>query len=74
MIYTFVMTVFIYPICAGWIWSDGWLQRLGFIDFAGSGAIHLLGGVCGLIGTIVVGPRLGYFSDKKEEAKKKIIS
>lgn len=64
MIYTFLMTIFIYPPAAGWVWSDGWLSRLGFIDFAGSGTIHFMGGICGFVGTIILGPRIGVFKQK----------
>ena len=59
-IYSAVISLFVYPIEAGWIWnSQGWLAQLGFHDFAGSAAIHAVGGVTALIGAIMVGPRLG---------------
>ncbi len=65
-IYSGVISLFVYPIEAGWIWnSQGWLAKLGFHDFAGSAAIHSVGGVTALIGAIMVGPRLGkYVKDK----------
>jgi Amt family ammonium transporter len=65
-IYSAVISLFVYPIEAGWIWnSNGWLAQLGFHDFAGSAAIHTVGGVTALIGAIMVGPRLGkYVKDK----------
>ncbi len=66
-IYSAVISLIVYPIEAGWIWnSQGWLAQLGFHDFAGSAAIHSVGGVTALIGAIMVGPRLGkYVRDKK---------
>ena len=53
------MTSIIYPIGAGWVWGNGWLQNLGYHDFSGSGVVHLVGGVAGLVGTWICGPRLG---------------
>ncbi len=71
-IYSAVISLFVYPIEAGWIWnSQGWLAKLGFHDFAGSAAIHSVGGVTALIGAIMVGPRLGkYVKDKAGKVKK----
>lgn len=71
-IYSGVISLFVYPIEAGWIWnSQGWLAQLGFHDFAGSAAIHSVGGLTALIGAIMVGPRLGkYIKDKKGKVKK----
>ena len=65
-IYSGVISLFVYPIEAGWVWNaNGWLAKLGFHDFAGSAAIHSVGGVTALIGAIMVGPRLGkYIKDK----------
>ena len=51
-----------YPIEAHWIWGGGWLAQLGFVDFAGSTAIHMVGGLTALIGAAMVGPRIGKFS------------
>lgn len=66
-IYSAVISLIVYPIEAGWVWnSQGWLAQLGFHDFAGSAAIHSVGGITALIGAIMVGPRLGkYIRDKK---------
>ncbi len=66
-IYSAVISAVIYPIEAGWVWnSQGWLAKLGFIDFAGSAAIHSVGGTAALIGAIFLGPRLGkYERDEK---------
>lgn len=61
IIYSVLMTTIIYPIASSWILGDGWLSRLGFHDAAGSGYIHMLGGVCGLVGTSLLGPRSGIF-------------
>ena len=71
-IYSGVISLFVYPIEAGWVWnSQGWLAQLGFHDFAGSAAIHSVGGIAALIGAIMVGPRLGkYVKDKAGKVKK----
>ncbi len=62
-IYSGVISLFIYPIEAGWIWnSQGWLVNLGFHDFAGSCAIHMVGGISALIGAAILGPRLGKYT------------
>lgn len=60
-IYSGVISAIIYPIEAHWIWGGGWLANLGFVDFAGSTAIHMAGGMCALIGAAMVGPRIGKF-------------
>ena len=61
-IYSGVISLFVYPVEAGWVWnSQGWLVNLGFHDFAGSAAIHSVGGLTALIGAILVGPRLGKY-------------
>ncbi len=60
-IYSGVISAIIYPVEAHWIWGGGWLTQLGFVDFAGSTAIHMAGGVCALIGAAMVGPRIGKF-------------
>ena len=71
-IYSGVISLFVYPIEAGWVWNqNGWLVKLGFHDFAGSAAIHSVGGITALIGAIMVGPRLGkYIKDKAGKVKK----
>lgn len=69
-IYSGVISLFVYPVEAGWIWnSQGWLAQLGFHDFAGSAAIHSVGGVTALIGAIMVGPRLGKYVRDKSTGK-----
>ena len=62
LIYSAVLSAVIYPIEAGWIWnSQGWLFKMGFIDFAGSAAIHTVGGISALVGIIFLGPRIGKY-------------
>ena len=69
LIYTPFITGLIYPIVTHWVWGGGWLAEQGFFDFAGSGVVHMLGGVCALAGVIVVGPRIGkYGEDGKPRA------
>ncbi len=64
-IYSGVISALIYPIEAHWIWGGGWLSGLGFHDFAGSCAIHMVGGISALIGAKILGPRIGKF--KRDE-------
>ena len=64
-IYSGVISAFIYPIEAHWIWGGGWLAQLGFHDFAGSCAIHMVGGISALIGAKMLGPRIGKFTKDK---------
>lgn len=73
LMYTFVVSLLIYPLFAHWVWGGGWLSQipfgLGFLDFAGSGVVHALGGMVGLAGAIVLGPRFGkYGKDGKPRA------
>ncbi len=65
-IYSAVISALIYPIEAHWIWGGGWLSQLGFHDFAGSCAIHMVGGISALIGAKILGPRIGKFSKDKD--------
>ena len=65
-IYSGVISALIYPIEAHWIWGGGWLARLGFHDFAGSCAIHMVGGISALIGAKILGPRIGKFVKGKD--------
>ncbi len=64
-VYSAVISALIYPIEAHWIWGGGWLAQLGFHDFAGSCAIHMVGGVSALIGARLLGPRIGKFNRDK---------
>ncbi len=69
-VYSGVISALIYPIEAHWIWnSDGWLAQLGFHDFAGSCAIHMVGGISALIGAKILGPRIGKFVTDKKTGK-----
>ncbi|MGN1042318.1 MAG: ammonium transporter, partial [Christensenellales bacterium] len=61
-IYSAIISLVVYPVEAHWIWGGGWLSKLGFIDYAGSAAIHMVGGIAALIGAIMVGPRLGKYN------------
>lgn len=64
-IYSAVISALIYPVEAHWIWGSGWLSRMGFHDFAGSCAIHMVGGISALIGAKILGPRIGKFTKDK---------
>ena len=64
-VYSAVISALIYPIEAHWIWGGGWLSQLGFHDFAGSCAIHMVGGISALIGAALLGPRIGKFTKDK---------
>jgi len=61
LLYTPFITGIIYPLVTHWVWGGGWLARLGFFDFAGSGVVHMLGGAAALAGVLIVGPRLGKY-------------
>ncbi|HBB72241.1 MAG TPA: adenylate cyclase [Ruminococcus sp.] len=65
-IYSGIISALIYPIEAHWIWGGGWLAQMGFHDLSGSCAIHMVGGVCALIGAKIVGPRIGKFHKTKD--------
>ena len=68
-IYSAAISLFIYPISGHWIWGGGWLAQLGFHDFAGSTAVHMVGGICALVGAAILGPRIGkYGKDGKPRA------
>ena len=67
-IYSAVISALIYPIEAHWIWGGGWLAQIGFHDYAGSTAIHMVGGIAALIGAALLGPRIGKF-ERDEKGK-----
>lgn len=69
-IYSAIISALIYPIEAHWTWGGGWLAQLGFHDFAGSNCIHMVGGICALIGAAMVGPRIGKFIKKEGKVVK----
>lgn len=68
LIFTVVITIFIYPISGHWKWGGGWLDQLGFLDFAGSTLVHSVGAWVGLAGAIVLGPRTGKYVKGKAKA------
>ena len=69
-VYSAVISALIYPIEAHWIWGGGWLSQIGFHDFAGSCAIHMVGGISALVGAKILGPRIGKF---KRDEKGKVV-
>ena len=72
-IYSGIISAVVYPIEAGWVWNgQGWLAQMGFIDFAGSAAIHSVGGVAALIGAMFLGPRIGKYEYDKDGKVKKV--
>lgn len=76
VIYAFIASMFIYPVFGSWVWGGGWLSQLGkfvhlghgFVDFAGSGVVHMTGGVMALTGAYVLGPRIGKYVKGKAQA------
>lgn len=60
--YSFLLTAFIYPVIGHWVWGGGWLARLNFHDFAGSTVVHAVGGIAALVGSWLLGPRIGRFN------------
>ena len=62
-IYSMVISAFVYPVSGHWIWGGGWLAQLGFHDFAGSTAVHMVGGVASFIGAKMLGPRIGKYDE-----------
>ena len=71
-IYSAVISAIVYPIEAHWIWGGGWLAQMGFHDFAGSCAIHMVGGATAFIGAMMEGPRIGKFTRNKEGKVEKV--
>ena len=65
-IYSFVISAVIYPISGHWIWGGGFLSKLGFHDFAGSTAVHMVGGIASVIGAAMLGPRIGKYTKGKD--------
>jgi Amt family ammonium transporter len=62
LVYSFLISAFIYPVVGHWVWGGGWLANLGFHDFAGSTVVHAVGGFTALIGAAMIGPRIGRFN------------
>ena len=68
-VYSVILTALVYPIIVHWTWGGGWLSELGYSDFAGSGIVHMTGGVAALVGAAIIGPRIGkYGPDGKPRA------
>ena len=66
LIYSFVISAFVYPVVGHWIWGGGWLQTMGMWDFAGSTVVHSTGAWMALVGAVIIGPRIGkYTKDKR---------
>lgn len=63
ILFSFIMTIFIYPVTGHWIWGAGWLQKLGMLDFAGSTVVHSVGGWAAMAGIMVLGPRFGKYGN-----------
>lgn len=68
LLYSAVISAVVYPVSGHWIWGGGWLSQLGFHDFAGSTAVHMVGGVAALVGAKILGPRIGKY-DKNGKSK-----
>ena len=61
-VYSLMISLVVYPVSGHWIWGGGFISQMGFHDFAGSCAVHMVGGVAALIGAIILGPRIGKYS------------
>ena len=72
--YIILMSGLIYPVGSSWILGKGWLYQMGFHDAAGAGYIHMVGGISGLIGTIILGPRYGTFDTYTDFIKERSLS
>jgi len=68
VVFAIVLTAFIYPIAGSWKRNGGWLDSLGFVDFAGSSIVHSVGAWAGLVGAMLLGPRIGKYADGKPSA------
>ena len=68
VVFSLVLTAFIYPIAGSWQWNGGWLSEAGFIDFAGSSIVHSVGAWAGLVGAALLGPRIGKYVNGKVQA------
>ena len=66
-----MLNVLIFPIISSWVWGGGWLSKIGYKDFGGSG-FHIVGGTCGLVGAYMLGPRLGLYNSSLPTAENKI--
>ncbi len=68
IVYSVVLTALVYPVVVSWQWGGGWLAERGFVDFAGSGLVHMVGGFAALMGALIIGPRIGKYKDGKAQA------
>ena len=69
LIYSAIISLVVYPVSGHWIWGGGWIAQMGFHDFAGSAAVHMVGGVAAFVGAAVLGPRIGkYHKDGRARA------
>ena len=68
VIFALVLTAVIYPVAGSWQWNGGWLSEMGFVDFAGSSIVHSVGAWAGLVGAMLLGPRIGKYVDGKVQA------
>ncbi len=68
VVFSLILTAFIYPVAGSWQWNGGWLSEAGFIDFAGSSIVHSVGAWAGLVGAVLLGPRIGKFVNGKVQA------
>lgn len=59
--FSLINSCFIFPVGLAWCWNDGWLQNIGYIDIGGAGIVHVMGGIAGFMGTMIIGPRVGLF-------------
>ncbi|MDR1836175.1 MAG: ammonium transporter, partial [Treponema sp.] len=72
-LYSMFISLVIYPVEAGWVWNEnGWLVQLGYIDFAGSSAIHMVGGISGFLGAAILGARIGKYTKDPKTGKKTV--
>lgn len=69
LMFSFIMSGFIYPVISSWVFGGGWLFKLGFKDFAGSTVVHITGGAAGLVGAIMLQPRLNYYPNSKHNLR-----
>lgn len=81
ILFIILMSSIIFPIGSSWILGEGWLDKIGMYDASGAGYVHLLGGICGFMGTWVIGPRIGIFDQtnvsklvKAKNLKNKIMN
>ena len=63
IMYSLYISAIVYPVSASWVWGQGWLKKLEFVDFVGGGVVHMVSGFGGLVATIILGPRLEVISN-----------